>query len=82
MFSKSVQDLIIEAYKKKSITSKTQSVFSTLSFYIAVRDLKKLGILELDGSFSPRGQEKRWRLTEKGKKLAKLLIKIRELLKE
>jgi DNA-binding PadR family transcriptional regulator len=78
-FPNSIKKLIIETYYKKTISSDSQSIFSKFSFYIATSDLRKYGLLEPNGNFKG-GEVKEWKLTEKGKKLAKLLIEINSLM--
>lgn len=76
--STSIQNLIIEAYNKGGkITSKSQTIFSSLSFYLAMRDIAKYNIFEVDGI---NGREKIYKLTKKGKKIAELLIELKRLI--
>jgi len=75
----SLQDLILEMYYNGFTNSNIQKVYgSKLSFYINIWSLRDRGIVEI----SERDKDNRntWVLTEKGEKLAKLIIKIRKLL--
>lgn len=80
--SRNAKEIILEALRKGGrISSKSQRIVPSLSFYVLIKDLKKLGIFEVDGN--PKGgEEKFWRLTEKGKKIAKHLLEIRRILDE
>lgn len=79
--ARSLKMLMVDIYKKGVISSKNQAVMSTLSFYIGIKDLKKMGLVELDGSYRG-GEEKKWKLTKKGRELAKIFIKMNQLLRE
>lgn len=78
--SRNAKAIILEAYRKGGrISSKSQKIIPSLSFYVLIKDLHKMGIFEVDGN--PKGgEEKFWKLTEKGRKIAKHLKEIRRLL--
>lgn len=78
--SKSMKELMIAMLKDGFITSKKQKIMSTLSFYIGIKDLEKMGLVEVDGKFKG-GEEKRWKLTKRGEKIAKLFFEIDKTLK-
>lgn len=77
--SKSYEKLLLEFLEKGHITSSTQSVYSSLGFYFAVRDLKKLGLVEETRNFKG-GEVKSWKLTKKGIEVAKRLKEIKAML--
>jgi hypothetical protein len=78
--SKSLKLLLLEAHKKGFVSSKSQNVMSILSFYIATKELNKQGLIEVDGSYKG-GEEKKWKLTKKGKEVIGLLIKLDKILR-
>ncbi len=77
----SEKKLLVEMYRKGIISAKTQSIYSKFSFYIAVSELRSLNLIEPNGVFKG-GEEKEWKLTENGEKLAKLIIKMDKILRE
>ena len=77
----SEKKLLVEMYRKGVVSARTQSVYSKFSFYIAVSELKALNLIEPNGIFKG-GEPKEWRLTEYGKKLARLIIRMDKFLRE
>jgi len=77
----SEKKLLVEMYRKGVVSARTQSVYSKFSFYIAVSELKALNLIEPNGIFKG-GEPKEWRLTEEGKKLARLIIRMDKFLRE
>lgn len=71
---KDLVDFILQAYLKGFISRKTQNVYSGMTYYTKTWELKKLGIIEELDYYG----DKRWVLTEKGKKLAKILLELRK----
>ncbi|MEM2446769.1 MAG: hypothetical protein QW734_08940 [Candidatus Bathyarchaeia archaeon] len=78
--SKSMRQILTQMLKEGYLTSKKQKIMSTLSFYIGIKDLEKMGLVETDGVFKG-GEEKKWKLTKKGLKVARLLAEIEKVLK-
>jgi len=79
LFNKYIVRLMIEMYEKGYITRKTQTVYSSiLGYYIALRFLRKHGLIECDKV--ENNMMKRWKLTDKGRKLVEHIIAIRRLL--
>ena len=79
LFNKHIIRLLLEMYKNNYVTRKTQTVYSSiLGYYIAIKFLKRHGLIECDGI--EKNMMKRWKLTNKGRKLVEHLIEIRKLL--
>lgn len=76
----SLKKLLVEMYEKKVLSANTQTVFSKFSFYIALSDLKKFGLVEPNGNFKG-GEIKEWKLTPKGERLVKAIIEMSNILK-
>jgi predicted transcriptional regulator len=67
-----VIDFMIYVLEKGSITKSTQDFYSfPFQYYTMVWYLRDMGILEIDGV--DESNQKIWVLTERGKKLARLL---------
>jgi len=81
MLSKGLEELLLEIYEKGSVSSDTQSIYSSLAFYFAIRDLKKLGLVEETKDFKG-GEVKSWKLTKKGAEIAKRLKEVKVMLNE
>lgn len=76
--SKNAKKLLILIYQKGGISSKEQNIYSILSFYnIMSTQLVNLGLVTVIRNKN----ENVWTLTEKGKKIAKLLIEYSNILK-
>jgi predicted transcriptional regulator len=73
MLSGLIVDFLLDVKKKGFVTKKSQKIFSGIGYYLAVWKLRDMGFLYNDGITS--GNEKIWKLTEKGKALAELLEK-------
>jgi len=79
LFNKYIVRLMIEMYTKGYVTRKTQTVYSSiLGYYIALRFLRKHGLIECDGV--EKNMMKRWKLTPKGRELVEHILEIRKLL--
>ena len=80
MLTDSFKELIYQIFEEKSVTTRTQKIWTnSLSFYLAVRDLQDMGLIDyrmIDG------RSKAWALTDKGKTIVLLHIKLDSLQKE
>jgi len=73
-------DLMKEIKRKKFITRKQQSSYtSLLGFYLVIKFLERRGVVYCDGL---EGREKRWNLTTAGEKILEHVIGIERLLIE
>jgi len=70
-----IVDFLLEIYMKGFVTAKTQKVFNRGLYYFVVWDLRDRGIIREDGYYNG---EKRWVLTERGKRLVELLLPLRK----
>jgi hypothetical protein len=68
---------LLYLYRNKRITNSKSNLFR-MTFYTVVSYLKKTGIIEIEGV--DEHNEKIWRLTDKGEKLAGHLNEIEKLL--
>jgi predicted transcriptional regulator len=68
---------LLYLYKNKRITNSKSNLFRTI-YYTVISYLKKTGMVEIEGI--DEHNEKIWRLTENGEKLAFHLNAIEELL--
>jgi len=69
--------LLLWMYKKGEVTRKDQPYFmSSIGYYLAISYLKKRGLIEVNRK---KGNTKYWKLTEKGRRLAKLLIELEKV---
>jgi len=75
----SLQKLVLEIYNNGYTNSEIQKVYGAkLSFYINIWLLRDNNIVVVDDT--DNHNKKKWVLTEKGEKIAKLLIRLNKLL--
>jgi predicted transcriptional regulator len=73
-FSKNRIKFLLEIFERGYHTRKTQKIWdSLLAYYLSTWILRNNGLIKEDGF---EGNHKRWTLTEKGKKLVKLIKEI------
>lgn len=70
-------ELLNYLLKRGSITTKSQKIYTSLAFRLNIWYFRDRGLVVEDGF---KGREKQWRLTKKGRDLAREVLKIREIL--
>lgn len=76
-----MKHLLYNAFNNGSqFSCKTQKVCNTSTFYYAVRDLKKGGLIEPVKEYKS-GEDKFWKITQRGNALIEILIQTDEMLK-
>jgi len=77
LINKNLIDLL-KLMKQRRISRKSQKIYkSTLGYFIAMRYLREKGLVQEDGI---EDREKYWTLSEKGKKLVKLIEEVEKIL--
>ena len=69
--------LIKQMYEQGFVTRKTQNLYSNIQFYMVIWKLRNLKIVREDGIYK---NNKKWVLTEKGKKLWHMIEILLEIL--
>lgn len=80
-FRKSDIKFLIELYRLKKITKRVQRSYRTgMAYYFGTWSLRDWGMIKCDGTDNRR--QKVYTLTEKGKRVAELLTKLKVILNE
>jgi hypothetical protein len=79
MISEDLMQFLVELKKKGTMSRNTQKIFGSPSYYFAVAILKKQKLIQYDGVTGEKGNEKLWKLTEKGRTIADLSGKMLEI---
>jgi len=73
--SERVRQFVLLIFKHGAVTKKTQSLYGTHNYYLAIWNLRDAGMIVEDGV--DESNQKVWRLTEKGLRLAKLFADLK-----
>jgi hypothetical protein len=74
-----VRNFVIHTLKKGFVTKKTQPFYNGFGYYLMVWHLRDSGVIFADGF---EGAEKIWKLTDRGRELSKLFVRLEELNKK
>jgi hypothetical protein len=78
--SEKVRDFVKMTLKQGFITKRSQKLYGSMGYYLAIWNLRDAGVIAEDGY--DESKQKIWKLTLVGQKLAKLFMEADELNKK